>query len=78
MREESRDEPEGVLVGSPPPVTARTVQGMARAGPGRLRPGPWFLTGVFAEAALPTAKPQALRAAVTRVVFWLMLRHGSA
>jgi hypothetical protein len=29
-------------------VTARTLQGMARVGPGRLRPGPWFLTGVSA------------------------------
>jgi hypothetical protein len=32
------------------PVTARTVQGMARVGPGRLRPGPCLLTGVSVEA----------------------------
>ena len=29
-------------------VTARTLQGMAASGPGRLRPGPWSLTGVSA------------------------------
>jgi hypothetical protein len=31
-------------------VTARTLQGMARVRSGRLRPGPWFLTGVSVEA----------------------------
>jgi len=36
-------------------VTARTVQGMARARPGRLRPGPWFLTGHVHSAGHPRA-----------------------
>jgi len=31
-------------------VIARTVQGMARAGPGRMPPGAWFLAGGGAEA----------------------------
>jgi hypothetical protein len=32
-----------------PAVTARTVQGWPASGPGRLRPRPCPLTGVFAE-----------------------------
>jgi hypothetical protein len=32
------------------PVAARTVQGWPASGPGRLPPGPWFLTGGGAEA----------------------------
>ena len=31
-------------------MTASTMQGMARARSGQARPGPWFLTGVSAEA----------------------------